>query len=294
MRPAPFDYHRAASLAEACDLLARVAPDGRVLAGGQSLIPAMSLRLSRPAAVVDIGRIAGLDRIAIEATEIRIGALVTHAAIAGSAELAEALPLLPVAARAIAHPAVRNRGTFGGSLANADPASEWPAALLALGGRVRAASKRGERWIDSGAFFQTYFTTALEPDEILVEVALPRADRGATRWAFREFARQPGAFATVLVIVGATLAADGKLAGLRVALGGCGPTPLAPSLDWSRFLGARPTPAAVDAAALALGQAIDPRGDIHASAEDRRQIAATLFRRALMEACGLAATTASQ
>ena len=287
MRPAAFEYFAPASIEEAAVLLAEHGPEARVLAGGQSLIPAMNLRVARPSALIDIGRVAGLGEIAIENGTVTLGARVTHRAIGDSAALAEALPALPAMARHIGHPSVRNRGTFGGSLASADPASEWPLALLALGGQVKAASQRGERVIDGGDFFVSYFETRLEPDEILTGVSLP-ALQANQRWSFHEVARQPGAFALVLVLVRATLAADGTVAEVRLALGGCGARPILPLTDWSFLEGAKPTVEAVDEAATRVEKAIEPFGDSNASTEDRRQMAGVLSRRALNEVLGLA------
>jgi carbon-monoxide dehydrogenase medium subunit len=286
MRPAAFEYFAPASIEEAAGLLAEHGPEARVLAGGQSLIPAMNLRVARPSVLIDIGRVAGLDSITIDNGTVTIGARVTHRAIEDSTELAEALPVLPAMALHIGHPSVRNRGTFGGSIANADPASEWPLALLALGGQVKAVSPRGERVIDCGEFFVSYFETRLDADEILTGVSLP-ALKANQRWSFQEVARQPGAFALVLVLVRATLAADGTVDEVRLAIGGCGARPILPLDDWSFLEGAKPTPDAVEEAASCIEKAIEPFGDSNASAQDRRQMAGALSRRALGEAFGL-------
>jgi CO/xanthine dehydrogenase FAD-binding subunit len=278
MRPAPFDYFAPTSLAEAAALLARSDGAGRILAGGQSLLPAMNLRLARPSSVIDLRRIAGLDEIAVAGGTVRIGARVTHEALIDSAALRAAIPLFALAGRHIAHATVRAHGTFGGSLALADPASEWPAVLTLLGGRVRAESVRGERWIEARDFFVSFYTTALAPDEILVEVEIPLPGL-RTRFAFDEFARQKGSFAIVLAAVALVPSPDGASgqAGVQAALGGCGLTPLRVDLG-----------PAVDETALderiadALGASeLTPNDDVHASAEDRREIAAVLLRRCI-------------
>lgn len=286
MRPSAFDYMAPDTLQEAVALLAEHAPDARVLAGGQSLLPAMNLRLARPSVVIDIGRVPGLAGIERHGDFVTIGARTTHAQIEASAVLGEALPMLPVMARRVGHPAIRNRGTFGGSLANADPASEWPCALLALNGRVEAIGPRGERTIPADEFFRSYYTTALEPDEILTRVVLPARGEGL-RWSFHEVARQSGAFGLVLVLACAAMSPDGTVADLRIAIGGCGARPLLPVGDWSALIGSRPTAASVAETAERVARGLDPLGDSNASGEDRRQMARTLVRRALNEVFGL-------
>ena len=286
MRPCAFDYLAPETLEEAVALLAEHAPDARVLAGGQSLIPAMNLRLARPSVVIDLGRVPGLAGIDRRGDFVTIGATTTHAEIEASPILIEALPMFPVMARRIGHPAIRNRGTFGGSLAHADPASEWPCALLALNGRIEAIGPRGERTISSDEFFHSYYTTALEPDEILTRVVLPAQDE-AMRWSFHEVARQAGAFGLVLVLACATLSSDGTVADLRIAIGGCGARPLLPIGEGSGLIGSRPSGASVAETAERIARGLDPPGDSHASGEDRRQMARTLVRRALSEVFGL-------
>lgn len=288
MRPAPFDYYAPNTLTEAVTRLDALGPEARVLAGGQSLIPAMNLRLARPSALVDLRRVSGLDGCNVKADgTVTIGARVTHAAISRNEALAKALPILPAAARHIAHPQIRNRGTFGGSLANADPASEWPSVVLALGGRVKAVGPSGERWIAAEKLFVTYFTTALEANEIITEIELP-ALTARDRWSFQEFARQPGAFATVLIVAKITLDAKGAVAALRIVVGGCGPTPTLAKIDMGVVQGVKPSPSLIEAIARQVDAGIAPRSDIHARAEDRRHMAGTLARRCLQQALGVA------
>ena len=275
MRPCAFDYRAPATLEEAVALLAEHAPDARVLAGGQSLIPAMNVRLARPSIVVDLGRVPGLDGVEQSGDSVTIGAKVTHAEIEASPMLSTALPMLPFMARHIGYAAIRNRGTVGGSLANADPASEWPCALLALDGHVKAVGPHGSRTIPSDAFFHSYYTTALEPDEILTHVVLP--SRGeAWRWSFSEVARQPGAFALVLALACTLLSPEGEVKDVRLAIGGCGARPLLPVDDWTFLIGTRPSKGSVEEAVRRAVRGLDPHDDIHASAADRLQMAGTL------------------
>lgn len=287
MRPAAFDYLVPTSLDEALAMLSERAGEARVLSGGQSLVPIMNLRLAQPETLVDIGRIPGLNSIEIEQNNIRIGAMVTHAQIEYSAPLRQTLPILPSIARHIAHPAIRNRGTFGGSLAHADPASEWPCMLLAMGGTVTATGPNGKRRIEAREFFQSVLTTALDDNEILTAIDLPLHGPG-WHWSFYEIARQPGAFGLVLLLAGADIAPDGSIRDLRLSVGGCGPCPVTPIADWSFMTGTRPSTAAIVRAAEQVMQTIEPSGDAHANADDRRQMAATLTTRALTELVGMA------
>ena len=286
MRSAAFDYFAPNTLDEAIAQLAEHGPDARILAGGQSLIPAMNLRLAQPPVVIDLANVPGLANIEQSGDVVTIGARTTHAEIAASPVLQKALPMLPFMAQYIGHAAIRQRGTFGGSLANADPASEWPCALLALDGRVEAISPRGERTIPSHDFFRSYFTTALEPDEILTRVVLPVHGAGHN-WSFQEVARQSGAFGLVLVLACGTLSSDGTVADLRIAVGGCGACPLLPTDGCSGLIGLRPSIASVEKIAKRIAAGLDPMGDSNASGEDRRQIAATLVRRTLTDVFGL-------
>ena len=178
MFPQQFDYHRAASVAEAVDLLASL-PDAKLVAGGHSLIPAMKLRAAQPAAVVDIGRIPGLSGIAADGDSLVIGALATHASLADSAAVQDACPMLAEAAAAIGDIQVRNRGTLGGSLAHADPGADYPAAMLALGAEVTAVGREGERTISASDFFVDILTTALSETEVITSVRVPGAAGGA-------------------------------------------------------------------------------------------------------------------
>jgi CO/xanthine dehydrogenase FAD-binding subunit len=279
MRPAGFNYHRPSDLDQALDLLATL-PDARVISGGQSLIPSMVLRLAMMGDLIDIGAIPGLDRIAVSDDRISIGARVTHAAIERSDELRRLLPALPEAARHIAHPAIRTRGTFGGSLAHGDAAAEWATLALALGGIVRLRSKRGARAVAIEDFFTGPLSTDMESDEILLGFDFPRPKPGE-HLLFAEFARQAGAFGIAIVAIQVSLAADGVLAGLRVAVGGCGDTAKLPLAAAGEFQGRKLTADTIAAIADAARAALHPQTDLNATADDRRQIVCALIGRTL-------------
>ncbi len=218
MKPPPFEYHAPRTLEDAIALLARHASDeGRVLAGGQTLVPAMALRLARPGHLIDINGIPGLDRIAVEAGVLSIGACVRHAAVGANAAPGPLGRLLGLMQRHVAHAPIRARGTFCGSLANADAASEWCLLAVALGARVEARSATGARTIDAEEFFLGYMTTTLEPDEIITRAMLPLLP-DETRTGFHEFARRAGDFAQVMAVATYTVR-GGAMANPCVALG---------------------------------------------------------------------------
>lgn len=272
MRPAKFEYFAPDSLAEAARLLTESDGTGRILAGGQSLMPAMNLRLARPSRVIDLRKVPALDGIVIETDRVRIGAKVTHAALIVSAPLQTLIPLIAMAGRHIAHSTVREHGTMGGSLALADPASEWPTVLTLLGGRVRALSVRGERWIDARSFFVSLYTTELAADEILVEIEIP-LPRPGTRFAFKEFARQRGAFAIAMAAVALSPSPAGRGGRFEAVIGGCGAHPI--RVDFASVETTERLQERIDEAFTRA--AVAPTSDIHASAEDRRRIASSLL-----------------
>ena len=288
MKPAPFRYVAAESLGQA--LAAKVAggDEARFLAGGQSLVPAMNFRLARPAMLVDLNRLRELDfvRVADDGT-LRIGALVRHRTLERDALVARHAPLVAEAVRYVAHPQIRNRGTLGGNLAHADPASELPAVMLALGARFRARSSRGERWIDAQAFFRGPLTTALGPEEMLVEIAIPPlpAPSGA---CFLEVARRRGDYALVGVAAVVTLGADGKCTAAALALCGAGATPVRAARAAGPLVGRRAGETEIRDAAAAIDGEIDPATNVHATAAFRRHLAGVLTRRALATAAARA------
>jgi carbon-monoxide dehydrogenase medium subunit len=290
MKPAPFRYARARSLAEAIALLAVSPGEHKLLAGGQSLVPMLNMRLVRPAVLVDVNGLGELTGITPTADGgLRIGALTRHAELAASRAVRERAPLLAAAARHVGHAAIRNQGTLGGSLAHADPAAELPAALLALDARVHVTGPRGAREVAADAFFRGLLTTALEPDEILTAIEVPAQPPG---WGFVEIARRPGDFAlagVAAVVHGAhplTLPSPprGGEGEVRLVGFGVGDRPL-------RLVGAEcvlagaPLDAATAArAGGAAGPDCDPPSDVHGSAEYRRHLATVLTERALLQA----------
>ncbi len=284
MKPARFDYFTPATLDEALALLAEHGADAKPLAGGQSLIPAMNFRLARPAALVDLNRIAELSYIRSERDGIAIGAMTRQRAVERSEEVAQAAPLLAEAMPSIAHPQIRNRGTLGGSIAHADPSAELPAVMLALDARFRAKGSTGERSIPAGEFFKGLLETALAPGELLVEIAVPPLPvRSGT--AFLELARRHGDYALVGVAAVVTLDARGGCTGARITFLSVGDGPVLATEAGKTVAGQTPSEELLRAAAdAAATRDVDPPSDIHASAAYRRQLVAVLTRRALARA----------
>ena len=279
MKPAPFAYYAPATLGEALELLARYGEEAKVLAGGQSLVPAMNFRLAQPTVLVDLGRIDGLAGITETPEGLRIGAMTRQRAVERSPSVARRSPLLAETLPSIAHPQIRTRGTFGGSLAHADPAAELPAVARVLGARFRLVSTEGERWLDADHFFTGLFETALAPDELLTEIVVPDSPTG-TGWAFDEMSRRHGDYA--LVGVAATMTyEDGRVSRVRIALLSVGEGPVR-AIEAENVLGGEsPSPSLFEAAATAVADSIDPPADLHASAEYRRHLARVLVRRVL-------------
>ena len=283
MKPASFRYHAPKTIDEAVALLAQfAADDGRVLAGGQSLVPTMAFRLAKPAHLVDINGVAALDRIAVVDGKLAIGACVRHAAFHRPVCEGPLGKLLTDVVHHIAHYPIRNRGTFCGSLAHADPASEWCLVLTALDGEVVAKSARGERVIAARDFFKGIMTTALRDDELLVEARLPLLPAG-TRCGFYEFSRRAGDFA-LAAAVGLYRVDGGKVVAPRLALGGVEVNPRRIAEAERVLDGAAPGDKAFRAAAQAAASAIDPMEDIINSAEFRRDLVLAVARRALERA----------
>ena len=290
MKPAPFAYHRPATLDEALTLLAEHGGEAKPLAGGQSLIPAMNFRLARPAVLVDLNRVAELGYVRAGRDGLQIGAMTRQRAVERSEAVRSAAPLLAEAMPFIAHPQIRNRGTVGGSLAHADPAAELPAVMLALEARFRARGPQGERWIPAGEFFTGILETALGPDELLLEVAVPKSP-ARTGYAFAELARRRGDYALVGVAARVTLDRRGRCQAARITLFSVGDGPVLATAAAAMLDGQEPSPEAMRAAADAAAQRdIDPPSDIHASAAYRRRLAAVLTRRALQRAVERAGT----
>jgi carbon-monoxide dehydrogenase medium subunit len=283
MKPAPFDYVRPGSVEEALALLSEHGDDAKVLAGGQSLVPLMNLRLTRPALIVDINGLTELAYIEVRNGALAIGALTRQRAIEISALVRERAPLLSEATPLIGHVPIRTRGTLGGSLSHADPAAEYPAVAVALGARLTLASRGGRRALDAEDFFKTYLTTALAPTEILTDVTWPALPpRSAT--AFLELTRRHGDFAIAGVATLVTLAEDGLIASARIALCGVGPIPIRARRAETLVVRQRPTRSLLVDAAEAAAAASDPADDLHGSADYRREMSGVFTRRALARA----------
>jgi carbon-monoxide dehydrogenase medium subunit len=265
-------------------LLAEHGYDAKLLAGGQSLVPAMNFRLAAPAVLIDLNRIPGLDAIAEAEGGVRIGAMVRQRAAERSALLAERAPLIAETLPFVAHAQIRNRGTMGGSIAHADPAAELPAVMLALGARFHLRGPGGVRTVAADDFFTGLFGTALEPEEMLVEIEVPSAAPG-TGFAFDEISRRHGDFALAGVAASVQVDAEGRCTGARIALLSVGDGPVLAAQAAAALAGQAPTDEAIRAAANAAAQQdIDPPGDIHATPAYRRQIAEVLVRRVLPRA----------
>ena len=279
MKAPAFDYTRPRTADEVFELLRRHGDDARILAGGQTLLATLNMRLSEPRLLIDITALPGLSDIAVRDGRLHIGALVTHTAIEGSALVAEHAPLLAMAAPHIAHRAIRNSGTWGGSLAYGDPAAEWPCCLAALDGTVHVQGPAGERRIAAADFFQDLYTTALQPDEIVTGACVPVAARGDW-FGFDELSRRHGDYAVAGLAVAARF--DGAVA-TRVNLGllGVGATPVRARRAEALLAGKVLDAAAIEIAATALRAELDPVGDLTSNADTKRHLATVLLRRLL-------------
>ena len=280
MKPAPFVRHAPKTLQEALKILAEVAPqDGRVLAGGQSLVPIMAFRLAKPAHLVDINEVEGLDRIASDGKVLSIGACVRHAAFHKTVVDNPLGKLLTLVARHIAHYPIRMRGTFCGSLAHADPASEWCLVAATLDATILAKSMRGERAIAAKDFFEGLMATALAEDELLAEARLPLLAAGA-KFGFNEFSRRAGDFAMAAALVTYRLH-GGFMTDVHVGVGGAEPRPRRIEAAETALNGQAPNDKVFRAAAAAAAEAIEPMEDHQTSADYRRDLVRAVVRRAL-------------
>ena len=288
MKPAPFAYVAPRSLEEALGLLARHADEGKVLAGGQSLLPVLNFRLAQPAVLIDLNGVGELEFLRLGAVEpgdggLRMGALTRHRVLERDPAVAARAPLLAEAVPHIAHPQIRNRGTVGGSLAHADPKAELPALAVALEARLCLRKQSGERWLAAADFYTGLFSTALEPDELLTEIAWPALPL-RSGWAFEEAARRHGDYAQVGVAVVVRLDEAGRCAEARIVFLAVGGGPLVASAAAAALLGEAPGDAAITAAASAAAAATEPTDDVHASAAFKRHLARVLTARALRRA----------
>lgn len=293
MKPAKFEFEQPSTVAEAVDALVRYDGEAKVMAGGQSLVPLLSMRLSQPDAIVDLTRIPELRGIGSDGRVLTIGAMATHRAVETSGIVADAAPMLPLALAQVGHVTIRNQGTVGGSIAHADPAAELPAAALALDAVLRVHGPSGVRDIPAADFFLGFLTTALEPEDVLVEIRIPVAEP-SMGWSVVEFSRRHGDFAVVAAFAGLGLAADGTIGTARLALAGVASTPVRVAVAEQDLVGARPDNALFDAVAARTAAGIDPSDDIHGSAEYRRDVCRTVVAQALAESLSRCAATTTR
>ncbi len=276
MKPAPFAYAKAKSLEHAIELLSRPDGEARLLAGGQSLMATLNMRLSAPKLLVDLNGLGGLSGIAVKGGMVEIGALTRHAEAERSADIAKHAPLIALAMPHIGHAAIRNRGTLGGSIAFADPAAELPACLLALGGEVDIAGPSGKRTVKADDFFQGLFETALGAHDVLTAIRVPAAT-SETRVGFAEFARRHGDYA--MVGLAACAQADGQgLGDVRLAYFGVGDVPLRAKKAETKL-----TEGSIDEAVAALASDLDPSGDVQATSVTKMHLAGVLLRRVAVQ-----------
>jgi len=282
MKPPAFEYVAASSVEEAVGLLAEHEGDAKVIAGGQSLVPMLNFRLLAPAVLVDVNRIPGLAGVEEQKGGLRIGALTRHHVLETSDLVKTRFPVLHEAMKYVAHLAIRNRGTIGGSLSHADPAAELPTMAVLLDAEIEAQGPGGARTVAARDFFESALATTLEEDEIVTEIRLPALPQ-RTGWAFEEFARRSGDFG--IAGVGVTLSLDGgKVAEARIALLGVGQTPLRADAAEAILMGKERVDDLVAAAAEAVREAAEPEDDLHGSADYRRHLVGVLARRAIAAA----------
>lgn len=285
MKPARFDYYEPKTLSEALDLLAKFGETAKPLAGGQSLVPMMNMRLARPAQLVDLNGVREISYLKVEHGELRIGAMTRQRLLERSPIVAEGWPLLREAARYIGHVQIRNRGTVGGSLAHAYPSAELPVAMMALNATFVLQSVQGKRTLAAEEFFVDVMTTVLKPAELLVEIRVPQTVPG-TGWSFQEVSRRHGDFALMGVAGLIALKGDGKIDRAKLVFTGVIPV-VARAAE--TLIGQKPdSPRFTEVASAAAGE-LDPESDIHASVEYRREVGKALARRALEEAAMRAA-----
>lgn len=284
MKPAPFEYHAPTSLEQALEFKARYGDDAKLLAGGQSLVPAMNFRIMQPGMLVDLNRMDELSYIREAGDAIRIGSMARERHLEFDALIEKHAPLLHEAVPFIAHPQIRNRGTIGGSIVNADPAAELPVLMLALSARLKAKNASAERWIDARDFFVGMFTTALEPDEILVEIEVPFMPAN-TGWSFMEVAPRAGDYALMGVAVQVMLDETGKCQQAKLVYLNAGEGPIDAQEAAQLLQGETITDALMEDAALhASEKEITPFGNVHTSPEFQRHLAKVLTKKTLKQA----------
>ncbi|KAA0268915.1 MAG: xanthine dehydrogenase family protein subunit M [Chloroflexi bacterium] len=284
MKPAPFEYHAPTSLEQALDLMSQHAGEAKILAGGQSLVPAMNFRVVQPSLLIDLNRVAELSFIREEGNAIRVGAMARERHLEFDASIEKRIPLLHEAVPNIAHPQIRNRGTIGGSIVHADPAAELPMLMVALNARLKGKNKSAERWIDAKDFFAGMFTTALEPDEILAEIEIPFMPP-RTGWSFMEVAPRSGDYAMMGVAALVTLDKDGKCKSATLVYLNAGDGPVDAVASAQMLAGESLSDKSIESAAVhASENEINPFGNIHASTDFQRHLAKVLTQKALKQA----------
>lgn len=285
MKPASFEYRRAYDVDEAIGHLAELGDDAKLLAGGQSLVTMMNFRLARPAALIDISRVPGLSYLRRDGSALRIGALTTHRTLETTREPAvtDGYAVLARAARWIGHYPIRTRGTFGGSIAHADPAAEWCLLAVLLNAEIVATGPKGQRSIPAERFFESFLSTSLAPDEMVTEVVFLQP---APLAALSEFSRRQGDFAIVAAAVSLELDTTGSCRTASVALAGVDAVPIRVPAAEAALAGASPGAEAFREAAEIAASEVSPAGDLHASTDFRRRLVRVLVERALCEACG--------
>jgi carbon-monoxide dehydrogenase medium subunit len=284
VKPPPFEYHAPQSVDEAVEMLASLGEGAKVLAGGQSLVPLLSLRLTYFEHLVDIGRIPDLRGVAVDGDAVTIGAMTVDAEVGRNAEVAKRIPLLAKVTPYIGHFQIRNRGTIGGSIAHADPAAEYPAAAVVLDADLEAVSPRGRRTIPAANFFQGFWTSALAADEVLTSVKFP-VWKGRSGFAVREFARRHGDFAIAGAVVGVQLDDDDRVERCAIGLIGLGPTPLRATAAEQAAMG-RPVSDVVagELGHLAVSDLDEVPSDVHGPARYRKRVGAAMVERAWQDA----------
>lgn len=293
MKPPRFEYHDPTTMGEVLSLLEQYGGEAKLLAGGQSLMPVLNMRLARPAALIDLRRVEGLAYIREEEGLLAIGAMTRHVDLERSPLVAERQPLLTETVRQIGHIQIRNRGTIGGSVAHADPAAELPALLVALGATLVITGTDGIRAVSAADFFLMYFTTSIQEQEILTEVRIPVLP-ARTGYAFEELARRHGDFALCGVACTLTLAEAGAISDCRLGLTGVGMTPVRPHDAEEHLKGKQPGTELFAEASRIVSHGITPDADLHATAEYRQQLAQVLTARALELALQRARQRSSQ
>jgi CO/xanthine dehydrogenase FAD-binding subunit len=283
MKPPPFEYYAPDSIEKALSLLAEHGYDAKPLAGGQSLIPTMNFRLARPEVLVDLNGIAELFYIREEAGVVRIGTMTRHAKVEHSDLIAQHAPLVCETMPEIAHPQIRNRGTFGGSMVHADPAAELPAVALALGASFTIRGASGERTVPAEDFFVSMFETAVQPGELLTEVTLPAMPERAG-WSFKEVARRHGDYALVGAAALVILDTKGQCERVKLVYLGVGDRPVEASAAEALLMGQEPSAEAIRAAAESARSSIDPHSDLHASSDFRRHLIGVMAEQTLTQA----------